>query len=44
LALSCGNDSLTAVEVCLDKSLKAESCNNLNTCDATQIEIPEPPQ
>ena len=44
LALSCGNNILTAVEVCLNKSLKPEACNNLKTCGATQIKIPAPPQ
>ena len=42
VAISCGNNYLTAVEVCLDKSLKPESCQNVKTCGANQIRIPPP--
>jgi ribonuclease T2 len=42
LAITCGNNFLTAVEVCLDKNLKAESCSAVKTCGATQIKIPPP--
>ena len=42
LAISCGNNYLTAVEVCLDKSLKPESCQAVKTCGANQIRIPPP--
>lgn len=42
VAVSCGNNFLTAVEVCLDKDLKAESCSAVKTCGATQIKIPAP--
>jgi len=40
LAITCGNNFLTAVEVCLDKSLKPESCSAVKTCGANQIRIP----
>jgi ribonuclease T2 len=42
LAISCGNNYLTAVEVCMDKSLKPEACSAVKTCGATQIRIPAP--
>jgi len=38
-ALSCGNNYLTAVEVCLDKNLKAEACRNIRTCRANVVKI-----
>jgi len=43
LAISCGNNYLTAVEVCLDKSLKPGSCSAVRTCGASRIRI-SPPQ
>jgi ribonuclease T2 len=42
VAISCGNNYLTAVEVCLDKSLRPESCQSVKSCGATQIRIPPP--
>ncbi|AFL90088.1 ribonuclease I [Terriglobus roseus DSM 18391] len=42
IALTCGNNYLTAVEVCMDKNLKAQSCSAVRTCGATQIRIPAP--
>jgi ribonuclease T2 len=42
LALSCGHNYLTAVEVCLDKSLHPTSCGTLHTCRATTVRIPPP--
>ncbi len=42
LALSCGNNYLTAVEVCLDKNLQPASCSTVRTCRANQIRIPAP--
>ena len=39
LALSCGNNHLTAVEVCLSKSLIPEACQNVHTCGATVVKI-----
>ncbi len=38
-ALSCGNNALTAIEVCLTKNLKAVSCPNLRSCAATTIKV-----
>lgn len=43
VVLSCGNNFLTAVEVCLDKNLNAQSCSGLKSCGATQVRI-LPPQ
>ena len=37
--LSCGNNYLTAVEVCLTKSLAGESCPNVKSCGATVVKI-----
>ena len=37
--LSCGNNYLTAVEVCLTKSLAGESCPNVKTCGATAVKV-----
>ena len=42
LAISCGNNYLTAIEVCLDKDLKPESCSAVKSCGAAQIRIPAP--
>ncbi len=42
LAITCGNNYLTALEVCLDKNLKPESCSAVKTCGANQIRIPAP--
>jgi ribonuclease T2 len=42
LALTCGNNYLTAVEVCLSKTLKPTSCGSLHTCGATTVRIPPP--
>ncbi|HEY0161838.1 MAG TPA: ribonuclease T2 [Edaphobacter sp.] len=42
LALSCGNNYLTAVEVCLDKQGKATSCGKLRSCRANAVRIPPP--
>jgi ribonuclease T2 len=39
IALSCGNNSLTAVQVCLSKTLTAEACQNVHTCGATVVKI-----
>ena len=41
-ALSCGNNRLTAVQVCLDKNLKAISCSAVKTCGATVVKITAP--
>jgi ribonuclease T2 len=42
LALSCGNNYLTAVEVCLDKSLRPIACPGIRTCRARAVRIPPP--
>ncbi len=39
LALSCGRNYLTAVEVCLSKTLTPETCQNVPTCGATVVKI-----
>jgi ribonuclease T2 len=38
-ALSCGNNYLTAIEVCLDKNLHPESCQSVRTCHANSVKI-----
>jgi len=42
LAVSCGNNYLTAVEICLDKSLKPIQCGPIRSCRAVVIRIPAP--
>lgn len=42
LALSCGNNFLTAVEVCLDKNLNAASCSSVRTCRANVVRVTPP--
>lgn len=42
LALSCGNNYLTAVEVCLSKDLKPVSCGKVRTCHANSVRIVPP--
>jgi ribonuclease T2 len=42
LALSCGNNYLTAVEVCLDKSLNPTACTGVRSCRANTVRIPPP--
>ncbi len=39
IALSCGKNYLTAVEVCLSKTLQAEACQNVHTCGATVVKV-----
>jgi ribonuclease T2 len=39
IALSCGNNHLTAVEICLSKTLATEVCQNVHTCGATMVKI-----
>lgn len=38
-ALSCGNNRLTAVEVCLTKDLKATSCSSVRSCRANVVKV-----
>jgi ribonuclease T2 len=42
LALSCGNNYLTAVEVCLDKTLRPIACGPIRSCRANVVRIPPP--
>jgi ribonuclease T2 len=42
LALSCGNNYLTAVEVCLDKQLHPTACGPIRSCRANSVRIPPP--
>jgi ribonuclease T2 len=42
LALSCGSNYLTAVEVCLDKSLQPITCSGVRSCRANTVRIPPP--
>ncbi len=39
MALSCGNNFLTAVQVCLDKNLNATSCSSVKTCRANVVRV-----
>ena len=39
LALSCGGNSLTAIEVCLTKNLDATACRNVRSCRANVVRI-----
>lgn len=38
-ALSCGNNYLTAIEVCFDKNLNPQSCRNIRSCRANVVKI-----
>jgi ribonuclease T2 len=38
-ALSCGNNYLTAVEVCFDKSFHPEACQGVRSCRANAVKI-----
>jgi ribonuclease T2 len=40
IALSCGNNALTAMEFCLDKNLKPEACQSVKSCRANTVKIP----
>jgi ribonuclease T2 len=39
MALSCGNNFLTAVQVCFDKNLNATSCSSVKTCRANVVKV-----
>jgi ribonuclease T2 len=39
IALSCGNNRLTAVEVCLTKDLQPETCQGVRSCRADVIKV-----
>ena len=42
LAISCGNNYLTAVEVCFNKSLQPRACGPIRSCRANTVRIPPP--
>jgi ribonuclease T2 len=42
LALSCGNNYLTAIEVCLNKSGQPTPCGPIRSCRANTVRIPPP--
>jgi ribonuclease T2 len=42
LALSCGNNYLTAVEVCMSKTLQPMACGPVRSCRANTVCIPPP--
>lgn len=42
MAVSCGHNFLTAVEVCLDKSLHPIACGPIRSCRANTVRIPPP--
>lgn len=43
MALTCGNNYLTAVEMCLDKnSFQPIACSGVKSCGATSVKIPAP--
>ncbi len=39
LALSCGNNRLTAVEICLSKDLRPEACQGVRSCRANVVKV-----
>jgi len=39
IALSCGNNRLTAIEVCFDKKLQPMACSGIRTCRANAVKI-----
>jgi ribonuclease T2 len=38
-ALSCGNNRLTAVEICLTKDLRPEACQSVRSCRANVVKV-----
>jgi ribonuclease T2 len=44
LALSCGNNYLTAIEVCMSKTLQPTACGAIRSCRANTVRIPPPAQ
>lgn len=42
LALSCGNNYLTAIEVCMDKRLHPIACGPIRSCRGRMVRIPPP--
>jgi ribonuclease T2 len=39
IALSCGNNRLTAIEVCLTRDLQPESCQSVRSCRANMVKV-----
>ena len=39
MTVSCGNNYLTAVSLCLTKDLKPTACQNLRDCRANAIRV-----
>ena len=42
IVVSCGNNYLTAVEICLDKGLHPVPCTGIRSCRANTVRIPSP--
>ncbi len=42
VAITCGHNFLTAVEICLDKSLHPIACGPIRSCRANTVRIPPP--
>ncbi|HTH53680.1 MAG TPA: ribonuclease T2 [Edaphobacter sp.] len=42
IALSCGNNYLTAIEACVDKQGHPTACGKLSSCRAQSVRIPPP--
>lgn len=42
IAISCGNNRLTAVQVCLSKGLAPVACQGIRSCRANVVRIPPP--
>jgi ribonuclease T2 len=38
-ALSCGNNRLTAIEICLTKDLRPEACEGVRSCRASVVKV-----
>jgi ribonuclease T2 len=41
-ALSCGNNRLTAIEICLSKDLRPQSCRGVRSCRANVVKVTPP--
>jgi ribonuclease T2 len=39
IVLSCGNNYLTAIEVCFDKNLQPRACSGIRSCHANAVKI-----
>lgn len=40
IAVSCGNNYLTGVSVCMSKSLEPTACHGVHDCGATSVKVP----